>query len=90
MWERSHIVWMVYNVFLPNRMKLLVANLYWERLRRSGIASGADFLKLSEEDCATILGIYKDQRAKFFAKLRQIKTESRGYQAWSAARGAQQ
>ena len=89
MWERSHIVWMVHNAFLPNRMKLLVANLYWERLRRCGIASGADFLKLSEEDCATILGIHKDQRPKLFARLRQMKTESRGYQAWSAARAQQ-
>ena len=66
MWERSHIVFLIHEVFEPNRMKLRVANLYWERMRQSGISSGADLLKLSEDDCSTILGLYKDQKPLFF------------------------
>ena len=84
MWERSHIVCMIFEVFSPNRMKLRVANLYWERMRQSGISSGADLMKLSEDNCAIILGLHNDQRPLLFGKLRELEARSRGYGAWRA------
>ena len=70
-------------------MKLRVVNVYWERLRRWGISSGADFLRKSPEECATILGLHKDQKPKFYARLAGLKATSQGYGSWINAQAVQ-
>ena len=61
--RRSHIACMISEIFSPNRMKLRVANLYWEQMRQSGISNGADLMKLSEDSCGMIFD--RDRQWRF-------------------------